>query len=245
MRSFLFAATLLLTAAPLAAQDKPADPKPTAGEKDERKPNVSVTRGSGTFGGQTIAYTATTGETFLAARTARRARAIFSVSYVKDGTDPNRPVTFLFNGGPGSGSLWLHMGAFGPKRVAIPSRTRATMARRPIRIVDNPDSLLDVTDIVFIDPVGTGFSPRWAIPTPRSSGASPRMPSRSRSSSAMWLTRTTAGTRPNIWAAKAMAPPAPPPCVNELEGTYNDVALNGLLLISTILDFGAGADTGQ
>ena len=70
---------------------------------------------------------------------------------------PSRPVTFLFNGGPGSGSVWLHMGAFGPRRVAIPSDGTDDGAP-PFPIVDNPDSLLDVTDIVFIDPVGTGFS---------------------------------------------------------------------------------------
>ena len=66
-------------------------------------------------------------------------------------------MTFLFNGGPGSGSVWLQMGAFGPKRVAIPSDARDDGAP-PYPMVDNPDSLLDVTDLVFIDPPGTGFS---------------------------------------------------------------------------------------
>ena len=66
-------------------------------------------------------------------------------------------MTFLFNGGPGSGSVWLQMGAFGPKRVAIPSDARDDGAP-PYPILDNPDSLLDVTDLVFIDPPGTGFS---------------------------------------------------------------------------------------
>lgn len=82
--------------------------------------------------------------------------AIVTTSYIKEPRDPSRPVTFLFNGGPGSGTVWLMMGAFGPKRVAIPSDARDDGAP-PYPIVDNPDSLLDVTDIVFIDPRAPAF----------------------------------------------------------------------------------------
>ncbi len=83
--------------------------------------------------------------------------AIVTTAYVAEPRDPRRPVTFLFNGGPGSASLWLQMGAFGPKRVAIPSDAKDD-GGPPYPILDNPDSLLDVTDLVFIDPVGTGWS---------------------------------------------------------------------------------------
>ena len=82
---------------------------------------------------------------------------LVTTSYVKAGNNPSRPVFFLFNGGPGSGSVWLMMGAFGPKRVAIPSDARDDGAP-PYPLLDNPDSLLDVADLVFIDPPGTGFS---------------------------------------------------------------------------------------
>ncbi|MFN5820842.1 MAG: S10 family serine carboxypeptidase-like protein, partial [Novosphingobium sp.] len=75
----------------------------------------------------------------------------------KTPADPTRPVFFIYNGGPGSGSVWLQMGAFGPKRVAIPSDARDDGAP-PYPLLDNPDSLLDVADLVFIDPPGTGFS---------------------------------------------------------------------------------------
>jgi carboxypeptidase C (cathepsin A) len=102
-------------------------------------------------------YTAIAGETFLRAEDGTPRAAIFTTTYFKEPRDPNRPVTFLFNGGPGSGSVWLHMGAFGPKRVAIPSDARDDSGP-PYPITDNPDALLDVTDLVFIDPVGTGFS---------------------------------------------------------------------------------------
>ena len=140
----------------VAAQEAPPAEK-AKGPPADRAPIVSVTRHSGNFGGQRVAYTATAGETFLRAEDGTARAAIFSTSYVREPRDPNRPVTFLFNGGPGSGSVWLHMGAFGPRRVAIPSDATDDGAP-PFPIVDNPDSLLDVTDLVFIDPVGTGFS---------------------------------------------------------------------------------------
>ncbi len=84
--------------------------------------------------------------------------SFFFVYYSKDGADPaKRPITFAFNGGPGSSSVWLHMGAFGPKRVAY-SDDEGRAAKPPYHLVDNENSLLDITDIIFIDPVTTGFS---------------------------------------------------------------------------------------
>ena len=118
-------ALILMLASAAFAQAAPAD---KAEKKDAAAnmaapaaPNRSVTKHVGTFNGQKISYTAITGETFLPGADGKPRAAIFSTSYIKDGKDPNRPVTFLFNGGPGSGSVWLHMGAFGPVRVAIPS----------------------------------------------------------------------------------------------------------------------------
>jgi carboxypeptidase C (cathepsin A) len=72
-----------------------------------------------------------------------------------DKEDPHRPITFLYNGGPGSSTVWLHMGAFGPKRVRTADDTHSAAA--PYRLVDNEYSLLDVSDLVFIDAPGTGF----------------------------------------------------------------------------------------
>jgi len=73
-----------------------------------------------------------------------------------DREDPHRPITFLYNGGPGSSTVWLHMGAFGPKRVVTADDTHSPAA--PYRLIDNEYSLLDVSDLVFIDAPGTGFS---------------------------------------------------------------------------------------
>ena len=106
------------------ANDRAGNAADAPVEADAPRPNRSVTRHSGTFNGVRVNYTATAGETFLPGPNRKPRAAIFSTSYVRDGADPNRPVTFLFNGGPGSGSVWLHMGAFGPVRVATPSDAR-------------------------------------------------------------------------------------------------------------------------
>ncbi|HEU0133529.1 MAG TPA: peptidase S10, partial [Allosphingosinicella sp.] len=155
MKKILLAAALACAAPALGQDAAPAGAKEAV--KPVPEPIVSVTRHSGTFGGQRVSYTATASETYLKAPDGTPKASLFSIAYVKEPRDPRRPVAFLFNGGPGSGSLWLHMGAFGPKRVAIPSDARDDSGP-PFPILDNPDSLLDVADIVFIDPVGTGFS---------------------------------------------------------------------------------------
>ena len=121
------------------------------------EPQVRTRDMVGTFGGQRVSYRATIAETVLEADDGKPEAVIVTTSYVKDPRDTSRPVFFLFNGGPGSGSVWLQMGAFGPKRVAIPSDARDDGAP-PYPLLDNPDSLLDVADLVFIDPPGTGFS---------------------------------------------------------------------------------------
>ncbi len=82
---------------------------------------------------------------------------IFYTAYTKEFAEPNqRPITFCFNGGPGSSSVWLHMGAFGPKRVI--TLEEGASVSPPYSWIENKDSLLDVTDLVFIDPMGTGLS---------------------------------------------------------------------------------------
>ena len=154
IRPLLLAAAATL-AVPALAQEKPAD-KPAAAAR-EYEANSASQRFTGTFGGQRITYTATIEEQVLKDDKGTPKAAIVTTSYVAEPRDPSRPVTFLFNGGPGSASLWLQLGAFGPKRVDIPGDATDDGAP-PYPILDNPDALLDVTDLVFIDPVGTGFS---------------------------------------------------------------------------------------
>ncbi len=122
------------------------------------KEQQSVTAGSVTIQGKRIEYTATTGTIILKDDNGKPTASMFYVAYTKKGTDnpTDRPVTFFWNGGPGSSTVWLHMGAFGPKRVETNDHTHTPAA--PYKLLNNDNSLLDVTDEVFVDAVGTGFS---------------------------------------------------------------------------------------
>ncbi|WP_026091549.1 peptidase S10 [Blastomonas sp. AAP53] len=239
----VLALSICLAAAPVAAQEggKAAGKGPEKSTPVVAEPMVSVTRHSGTFGGQRIAYTATASDTYLKDDKGNPRARIFSVSYIKDAPEANRPVTFLFNGGPGSGSLWLHMGAFGPKRVAIPNDGRDDGAP-PYRIIDNPDSLLDTTDIVFIDPVGTAFSTALGETDPKEFWGVTKDAKSIAEFIRIWLSQNNRWNAPKYLGGESYGTTRTAAVVNELEGTYNDVAFNGLLLISTILDFGAQAE---
>ena len=243
MRGLMILLVASLSVAPIQvlAQDKPATDRPAEKADNISAPIVSITKHTGTFGGVTVAYTATARETFLKGEDGTPKASIYSTAYVKDVKDPNRPITFLFNGGPGSGSLWLHMGAFGPKRVAIPSDARDDGAP-PYPIVPNPNSLLDATDIVFIDPVGTGFSRAlgkteaktyWGVTADAKSIAE---------FIRLWLSENGRWNSPKYLGGESYGTTRSAAVANELEGSYNDVALNGIILISTILDFGAQAE---
>lgn len=239
-------AVLLGSGAATAQSDRKVEPASQVSAADPAipPPVVSITRHSGTFGGVTVAYKATAGETYLKDKEGKPTAAIFSTAYVKEGvTDPtSRPVTFLFNGGPGSGSVWLHMGAFGPKRVAIPSDARDDGAP-PYPIVDNPASLLDVTDIVFIDPVGTGFSRALGKTDPKDFYGVSKDARSIGQFIRRWLAENGRWNSPKFLGGESYGTTRSAAVVNELEGQYNDVSLNGVILISTILDFSMRAET--
>ena len=141
-----------------------ADPAPAAKESapDSDKPSAvpasSVTRHQAVIGGQTIKYTATAGWLVLKDDKDKQIARFGYTAYTLDGTRDlsRRPVMFAFNGGPGSSSIWLHMGIMGPRRVVVNDGGYAPPP--PSQVVDNAYSPLDVTDIVMIDPVGTGYS---------------------------------------------------------------------------------------
>ncbi|MGH8315773.1 MAG: S10 family peptidase [Steroidobacterales bacterium] len=159
-----------------AEPDAKAEAKPDENETPKHlKDEKQVTQGSVTIGGRKLGYQAEAGvlvihvtdptdldpvnpEDKAAQATVQVPEA--SMSYVAyfqgDKESPQRPIMFIFNGGPGSSTVWLHMGAFGPKRVLTPGDTHGPAA--PYRIVDNEYSLLDVSDLVFVDAPGTGFS---------------------------------------------------------------------------------------
>ncbi len=116
-----------------------------------------VTHHQVTASGKPLHYTATVGRLPIKDVSGNIEAEMFYVAYTLDGQDPaRRPVTFAFNGGPGSASIWLHMGALGPRRVAL--QPDGMMPPSPYHLIDNPGTPLDKTDIVVIDAIGTGFS---------------------------------------------------------------------------------------
>ena len=129
---------------------------------------IVQTHHTATIGGKALKYTATTGRLILKAEDEKEGEkpkaAIFFVAYTLDAPEGDaardfvnsRPITFAFNGGPGSSSVWLHLGVLGPRRVVLEENGRSLPP--PYRLVENEFSLLDKTDLVFIDPVTTGFS---------------------------------------------------------------------------------------
>lgn len=201
-------------------------------------PVVAVTEHQGRFNGTNIRYTATASETILKNDDGEPAAKMFSIAYVATGLDEgaSRPVSFIWNGGPGSASVWLHMGAFGPKRVDLPSDARDDGAP-PYSIIDNPFSILDVTDIVFIDPVGTGFSR-----TVGNGKASDFMGVNQDARSVarfirQWISDNGRWNSPKYIGGESYGTTRSAAVINQLEGSFNDVSVNGILLISTILDF--------
>jgi carboxypeptidase C (cathepsin A) len=245
LKRSLAAVAAILLAASVTAQPPATPPAAKAeakGPTPDRAPQMSVTRQQGTFNGQRINYTATAGEIFLRADNGTARAAIAYTSYVAEPRNPDRPVTFLFNGGPGSGSVWLHMGAFGPRRVAIPSNGTDDGAP-PYPIVANPDSLLDVTDLVFIDPVGTGFSHALGDTNPQEFWGVTADARSIAQFIRQWLNDNGRWNSPKFLGGESYGTTRSAAVLNQLEGQYNDVALNGVILISTVLDFGAGADT--
>ena len=149
---------LLLCAlrAPTYADDVPV--KLATQELPIPKETSSVTQHSVIISGRSIKYTATAGNLVIKNDKGDDIGSFFYVAYTQDGVKnlSHRPLTFLFNGGPGSSSIWLHMGSFGPVRVET-ANAKATPPP-PYRLVPNQYSLLDKSDLVFIDAVGTGFS---------------------------------------------------------------------------------------
>jgi carboxypeptidase C (cathepsin A) len=175
-RLALLSACALLATAPAFADDPAGPAKPETQHESPFKPEAHTSDGSVTIGGRKIDYQAIAGTLVVHPKgwddvakpsdgkesddeehNPTAEASMFYVAYFAKGAPaPGRPITFLYNGGPGSSSVWLHMGAFGPRRVVTSDDTHTPAA--PYQLVNNDGSLLDVTDLVFIDAPGTGFS---------------------------------------------------------------------------------------
>ena len=138
-----------------AAAPKPAPSATPAAESAQPGDTDAVTQHTATIGGQSFAYTARAGTITLSDDNDKPAATVFYTAYTLDNGDASRPVTFLYNGGPGSSTMWLRMGSFGPVRVLAGNGQPS--GPPPYHIVNNQYSLLDKSDLVFIDMPDSGF----------------------------------------------------------------------------------------
>ncbi|MDB5295935.1 MAG: peptidase serine carboxypeptidase [Phycisphaerales bacterium] len=227
------------------ADTKPADPKAgdakaTTDAKPAAEPKLSVTEHEATLGGKRIKYKATAGTYPLKDEAGKTKADVFFVAYEKTPSPASademaaRPLTFVFNGGPGAASVWLHLGTAGPKRVKLTDLGEAPPP--PYRLVDNDSSWLDATDLVFIDPVGTGYS----RPAP---GEDPKQ-FYGVEEDLRWVSEFI-----RLYTTRNLRWPSPKFLAGESYGTTRaaalsehllenqGIAVNGVILISTVLDF--------
>jgi carboxypeptidase C (cathepsin A) len=219
-----------------AAPAKPAAPA-AATPPDDMAPD-SVTSQTMTLNGKPLAYTARAGTITLQDAKGQPNCRMFYTAFTVDGGDPrNRPVTFLYNGGPGSSSIWLRMGSFGPVRVQVAD---AGPTNAPFNLIDNQFTLLDKTDLVFVDAPETGFSriigsgkPDQFFGVDQDQRAFTQFVSRYVSTFNRW-------NSPKFLFGESYGTPRSALLVNALQ--KQGVGVNGVVLLSSILDFGLDWD---
>jgi carboxypeptidase C (cathepsin A) len=225
---------------PALAQDPPAAPAAPVVEAAP-EPVAVVTHHQIELGGTEIAYSATAGWLILEDENGKPRARFGYTAYTRDGfEDPaTRPLLFAFNGGPGSSSLWLHLGVLGPRRVDAVDAAHSPPA--PIRLLDNAESVLDVTDLVLIDPVGTGFSKAlgdkqgkdfWGVDADLESvGAFVER----------YVTRNDRWPSPKYVLGESYGGMRAAGLVNRLQSSEG-MNFNGVVLVSPFLDMGVGMD---
>jgi len=245
-KGFLLSLCLLaggLTTGPMAA-DEPAKPaekpdgehgKETA-KSSEPKEELIKSQHSLTINGQKLDYTAVAGTILLRDNDDKPTATIFYIAYTKDGVPDlaRRPITFAFNGGPGSSSVWLHLGLLGPRRVLL--KDDGSAFPPPYTLVDNEFSLLDETDLVFIDPVSTGFS-RAVKPDEARKFHSVESDLRSVASFIrLYTTRNTRWGSPKFIIGESYGTTRAAGLTGELR-EHQRMNVNGIMLVSTVLNF--------
>ena len=198
-----------------------------------------VTSHQGIFGGKTVSYKATAKETFLVNKEGDSIASLWSIAYTKSqmGAVGKRPVTFVFNGGPGSASMWLHMGFFGPKLVKVDSDAKKDDGAAPYSLVENEHGLLDVTDLVFIDPVGTGYSRLVGKGKGKDFYGLKEDVDSFAQFIRKWVTENERWFSPKYLAGESYGTTRAAYLGKTLEESGQNMALNGMILISQALDY--------
>jgi carboxypeptidase C (cathepsin A) len=238
---------------PTAGDPPPADHEQGKHHRHQGSPYfrtvTSTTEASVTVEGKTIRYRAVAGLLVVhpkgwndaaaahqgpGAKQPSPEASMFYVAYFKDGEQPgDRPITFLYNGGPGSSSMWLHMGAFGPRRVATADHTHTPPA--PYQLVNNDYSLLDASDLVFVDAPGTGFSRVKAGAEKDFYGADQDVHAYSEFIM-QFLSKYGRWNSPKYLFGESYGTPRSANLINVLE-TQDDTDFNGVILLSQILSY--------
>lgn len=188
-------------------------------------------------GGKTIEYQATAGHLTLTKEDGTIRARVFFVAYVKKGEkDPStRPLTFSFNGGPGSSSVWLHLGVLGPRRVKM--NDDGTTLPPPYKLVDNEYSWLDLTDLVFIDPVSTGYSRAADEKTAGQDFHGYQQDIESVGAFIhRWVTDNKRWSSPKYLIGESYGTTRASGLSDHLQGRYG-MYLNGVILVSAVLNF--------
>ena len=216
---------------------------------EEPKDSFVVTHHSILCGGKKISYTATAGRMILKEEIVQKEgdqknqyegekpRAeIFFVAYTLEGVDDptKRPITFAFNGGPGSASIWIHMGLLGPKRVLL--NDDGTPLPPPARLIENEYSVLDMTDLVFIDPIGTGFSRAVKGDKPNDYWGWTKDVESVGDFIRLFVSRNQRWGSPKFIAGESYGTTRTTGLSDYLSDKYG-MYLNGIVLVSTALDF--------
>lgn len=204
-------------------------------------PRTVTTQGEVTLDGHPVHYTADAGTLILHDPQGRPTGALFYVAYFKRGANLRRPITVLYNGGPGSSSAPLHIGAFGPVRVLTSDHDRTPPA--PYSLAENPYSLLDVSDLVFVDAMGTGFShilgaDAGGVGTPKTFYGVDADAESFTQFIRLFLSRYGRWNSPKFLIGESYGTTRSAPVAYRLE--QQGIDLNGIVLLSTILNFDVG-----
>ncbi|HSG46091.1 MAG TPA: hypothetical protein VLA72_23365 [Anaerolineales bacterium] len=214
-------------------------------EKPTPKDNLVVTKHKVKIGGKEIKYTVTAGTMILKEEIADNSKEsegekpraqVFFVAYTKDGVSnkSKRPLTFSFNGGPGSSSVWLHLGVLGPRRVVMTDE--GDLPKPPFKLTDNQYSILDDTDLVFIDPVSTGYSRAVEGQKPKEWHEYRKDIESVGDFIRLYATRYNRWLSPKFLAGESYGTTRAAGLSGYLQERHN-LYLNGIMLISSVLDF--------
>ncbi|GGW90605.1 S10 family peptidase [Alteromonas halophila] len=225
----------LLSIFTASAQEKDATTAPVP------EAAMSQTTHKARINGDTIKYSVHAGDIHLKDKDGKPTASVFSISYLREDVDnrAERPLLFVFNGGPGSSSVWMHMGLFGPKRVVLPSDA-SKVGAPPYPIKNNPDSLLDMADLVFIDPVGTGYSKPLGETEGKAFWGVKEDAQALAEFVRLYITKHKRWNSPKYLAGESYGTTRAAAMVGELQEGWGSIDLNGVMLISSILDFQTG-----